>query len=64
MKEQPTCCLCGQLCEPWPTGDEEPLGYGHNPAPLGTWDDDRCCNTCNDTEVIPARITNMQNRTN
>jgi len=64
MKDQPTCCLCGQPCEPWPGSDTVPHGYGHNPAPLGVHDDDRCCDTCNYTKVIPARLTNIQNRNN
>jgi hypothetical protein len=47
------CCLCGEPCEPW---HEPPTGYGHNPAPLGITDDDRCCDYCNASKVIPARI--------
>jgi len=48
----PTCCLCGEPCEPW---HEPPTGYGNNPAPLGV-EGDRCCNVCNDIYVIPARF--------
>jgi hypothetical protein len=55
--QQPVCCLCGELCEPWPTpGGGRIYGYGNNPDPLGTNDDDRCCALCNDTKVIPARL--------
>jgi hypothetical protein len=53
MPEPPVCCLCGQPCEPW---HAPPTGYGHNPWPLGTDPEGRCCNTCNDTRVIPARL--------
>lgn len=63
MPDQPTCSLCGEPCEPWPTGDPEPHGYGHNPEPLGDYDQ-RCCNVCNVTKVIPARIARLQNRNN
>jgi hypothetical protein len=52
----PPCCLCGEPCEPWHAPwHAEPGGYGHNPDPLGE-EGERCCNTCNDTKVIPARI--------
>jgi hypothetical protein len=48
----PICCLCGEPCEAW---HAEPTGYGHNPDPLGV-DGDRCCDACNSTYVIPARL--------
>lgn len=52
--QPPDCCLCGQPCEPW---HEPPTGYGHNPDPLGDGDpENRCCNDCNITYVIPARL--------
>ena len=56
---QPICCICGNPCEPWPTGDDPPHGYGHNPWPFGR-EGDRCCNTCNDTDVIQARINRLR----
>jgi hypothetical protein len=40
-----TCSLCGGHYD----------RYGHNPAPLGKFEE-RCCDTCNETRVIPARI--------
>jgi hypothetical protein len=64
MNAPPACCLCGEPCEPWPTGEGPPHGYGNNPAPLGIDDDDRCCNTCNDTRVIPARLQGFKLREN
>jgi hypothetical protein len=42
------CCICcGEL-----GGD----GHGHNASPVA---DGRCCGTCNDYAVIPARIANL-----
>lgn len=51
----PACVLCGNPCEPW--HEEEPTGYGHNPEPLA--EDGRCCDNCNATKVIPARLGMM-----
>jgi hypothetical protein len=53
--EQPICCICTRPCEPWIGGH----GYGHNPAPLGHNDDDRCCDQCNAVVVMPARIQRL-----
>lgn len=47
-----TCTLC----------DEEYEGYGHNPAPLDTQIGARCCDTCNATKVVPARIALLFNK--
>lgn len=47
-----TCCLCGVSRS----------GYGNNPDPItdtvntGT----RCCDYCNHTRVIPARLASME----
>lgn len=38
------CCLCG----------DEIIGYGNNPAPVA--DEGQCCDLCNITKVIPARL--------
>lgn len=57
MPEPPTCCLCGQPCEPWP-GPAASDGYGHNPEPLAEWPA-RCCDTCNADKVIPARLRSI-----
>jgi len=54
----PLCCLCDNPCEPWVTGTDDPGGYGHNPEPLAPWPL-RCCNTCNDTKVIRARLKRL-----
>lgn len=39
------CCLCGK----------EETGWGNNPAPVSKADA-RCCDMCNATLVIPARM--------
>jgi hypothetical protein len=38
------CCLCGGKFE----------GFGNNPFPLR--ENGRCCDGCNATQVIPARL--------
>lgn len=43
------CCLCGKEIEVEFTGWSD----GNNAQPLA---DGRCCNDCNTTKVIPARI--------
>lgn len=40
------CCLC----------DKEFEGYGNNPYPISTNENDTCCNDCNMSVVIPARM--------
>lgn len=48
------CCLC----------DKEVEGYGNNPSPLSENEDDECCDECNLTKVIPARINSLFPKTN
>jgi hypothetical protein len=43
------CSLCGLNL----------VGIGNNPQPVLDDVNARCCNTCNDTRVIPARIAAM-----
>ena len=43
------CCICGK---PF-------VGYGNNPYPVVKDENARCCDTCNDIVVIPARIANL-----
>lgn len=38
------CCLCDGIY----------VGYGNNPAPIKN--EGRCCDGCNITRVIPARV--------
>ena len=40
------CSICGKKF----------TGYGNNPYPVTKGEDDRCCDECNDTKVIPARL--------
>lgn len=42
------CSLCGQPFR----------GFGNNPEPLADFDE-RCCDTCNASRVIPARLRNL-----
>ena len=50
MDEKHTCCICGQKF----------TGYGNNPYPVKSDDNARCCDICNDTVVIPARLEELQ----
>ncbi len=45
------CCICDGEIE-----IQHGWDGGHNPAPVKTGDKDRCCDTCNMTVVIPARL--------
>lgn len=49
-KEGFKCCICNQHCLGW--GDNKE--YGNNPRPVKL--EGECCNACNDTKVIPARL--------
>ena len=53
-KKNLICCLCGREI----THDRYAPGeyLGNNPWPLADGENDRCCDWCNDTKVIPARI--------
>lgn len=42
-----TCVFCGKEFE----------GYGNNPEPVAH--EGRCCDNCNETVVIPARLLQM-----
>jgi hypothetical protein len=54
-----TCVLCGGQCEPWHVGA---TGFGHNPEPLASYEDGRCCDYCNGSKVIPARMERILGR--
>jgi hypothetical protein len=45
------CSLCGDTF----------VGLGNNPEPLAEFDE-RCCNDCNTTKVIPARLGQLYGR--
>ena len=43
------CSICGKTF----------TGWGNNPYPVTKGENDRCCDICNDTRVIPARLQAM-----
>lgn len=45
------CCLCGNSY----------IGYGNNAQPLK---EGYCCDPCNTTKVIPARLKRLNHETN
>lgn len=50
MKEQTyVCCICHKKFK----------GYGNNPAPVDNDLSHRCCDGCNDSIVIPARLAEL-----
>jgi hypothetical protein len=56
------CCIC--KCEIEKQYTEEGVMYwdqGNNAQPI---DDGRCCNECNATIVIPARLTEIKLKMN
>ena len=44
-----TCCICGSVCR----------GWGNNPWPVVKDADAKCCDECNGTIVIAARLEQM-----
>lgn len=52
--ERYTCCICGRVFE----------GWGNNPWPIDDRDDVECCDECNATVVIPARIAEVYKERN
>lgn len=44
--EMKTCSICGDSFH----------GFGHNPQPVKPEVGQRCCDSCNSTRVIPARL--------
>lgn len=53
------CVLCGLKIPPeFDPKTGEPFWFGgHNPRPLA--DKGRCCDVCNHTKVLPARVLEM-----
>lgn len=45
------CCICGDTFE----------GFGNNPWPIVYDEKARCCDDCNATVVIPARLERLEN---
>ena len=50
------CCICESEIEKKFLGDEMYWDKGNNPAPVKNGENDRCCDFCNDTVVIPTRM--------
>ena len=46
MEEEHICCICGKRFK----------GYGNNPEPVKKFEDGVCCNECNESVVMTARI--------
>jgi hypothetical protein len=51
--EARVCVLCGETFSTF-------SGIGNNPWPLASPDDGDCCNQCNSTRVIPARLARIE----
>jgi len=43
------CVICDIPCQ----------GYGNNPEPVRQSLEGRCCDVCNQTQVIPARLSQL-----
>lgn len=48
------CCLCGEESRGW----GKMLQFGNNPSPLK--EEGECCDICNTTKVIPARLRELR----
>jgi hypothetical protein len=57
MAKQIKCCLCGKLIPIEVSG----WSLGNNAEPLVN--NGRCCNECNQTRVIPARLDQVGSHT-
>ena len=56
------CCICkGEIEKQYTEEGEMYWDQGNNAQPI---DDGRCCNECNATIVIPARLTEMKLKMN
>ena len=49
MNQEYVCCICGKKF----------TGWGNNPWPVVKDEDARCCDDCDATVVIPARIAQI-----
>ena len=50
MEHEFVCCICGKKF----------TGWGNNPWPVSENPDAECCDECNATQVIPARISGLR----
>lgn len=59
------CCICfGEIEKKFTpdfskSGGEMYWDKGNNPFPVSSKEDDRCCDTCNATVVIPSRMNTL-----
>lgn len=57
------CCFCGKPLYNGNTfissEDMKKKYFGNNPYPLSEDEEDRCCDACNMSKVIPARLRNL-----
>lgn len=53
------CSICGDEIKPSLT---DPEGYGYNPAPILTSEDDRCCISCDKSVVLKRRFNDIKFR--
>ena len=49
MNEERKCCICGRIFR----------GWGNNPYPVVQDVEARCCDVCNATAVVPARLEQL-----
>jgi len=51
------CCICdGEIDKHYTPEGKMYWGKGHDPAPVKTGKDDRCCDNCERVVVMPARL--------
>lgn len=51
------CCICdGEIDKHYTPEGKMYWDQGHNPDPVKTGEDDRCCDNCNSTVVLTARL--------
>lgn len=57
------CSICnGKIDKQFRSDGKMFWDKGHNPSPIKNGENDRCCSSCNDTVVIPARFKTLVNR--
>jgi hypothetical protein len=49
QQDASVCVLCGKAFSE----------FGNNPWPLATLDDGQCCDSCNGSKVLPARMARL-----
>ena len=49
MESEKTCCICGKTF----------FGWGNDPWPVNTDDDATCCDECDNSVVLAARLKQM-----